>query len=95
MCVSELHLSLLLQVINISDLPDDLKLEVKNLQQRMAEDLAPVEEEYNKSMQLMMQAESQERLLDLLSRLIKIEKGFLDTKNQLKAMFKGLGDDEE
>ena len=84
-----------LQVINISDLPDDLKLEVKNLQQRMAEDLAPVEEEYNKSMQLMMQAESQERLLDLLSRLIKIEKGFLDTKNQLKAMFKGLGDDEE
>jgi len=61
----------------------------------MAEDLAPVEEEYNKSMQLMMQAESQERLLDLLSRLIKIEKGFLDTKNQLKAMFKGLGDDEE
>ena len=84
-----------MQVINISDLPDDLKLEVKNLQQRMAEDLAPVEEEYNKSMQLMMQAESQERLLDLLSRLIKIEKGFLDTKNQLKAMFKGLGDDEE
>lgn len=78
-------------MINISDLPENLKQEVRNLQMRMTDDLAPIEAEYQKSMQLMMQSESHSRRVDLLAQLIKVEKGLLDTKNQLKAMFKGLG----
>mmetsp|Transcript_26906 Transcript_26906/g.66304 ORF Transcript_26906/g.66304 Transcript_26906/m.66304 type:complete len:382 (+) Transcript_26906:48-1193(+) len=74
------------EVVNIADLPANLQAEVRQLQMRLADDLAPIQEQHQRDMQMMMQTENHVERLELLRKMIGVEAGLLETKKRLKSL---------
>mmetsp|Transcript_1533 Transcript_1533/g.2510 ORF Transcript_1533/g.2510 Transcript_1533/m.2510 type:complete len:320 (+) Transcript_1533:2-961(+) len=75
------------KVININELPPELQLEVKGLQKRMSEDLAPLQVRDNYDLQLMMESKSHSDRLNLIEGMVAKETKRLETKKSLQSLF--------
>jgi len=74
-------------VVDINELPEELQVEVRALQARMAEDLAPLQERDSCDLMLLMESCRHSERLELLRAMVEKEKRRLETKRTIKKMF--------
>lgn len=75
------------EVVDINELPEELKQEVRVLQARMAEDLAPLQDRDMMDLQILMESTKHSDRLRLLRAMVEKEKKRLDTKKAVKMLF--------
>ena len=80
------------QSVNLSELPPDLQRDVKNLRERVMDDVAPLVDEQTRGIQTLLQAESHADRLDLFLDMVNKEKSRLTARKTLKATLASLED---
>lgn len=75
------------EVVNIADLPTELQQEVRALQTRMSEDLAPMQRRDGFDLQLLIEAGTHTDRIRILQGLIQNERRRLEAKKTLKSLF--------
>jgi len=80
------------QSVNLSELPPDLQRDVKNLRERVMDDVAPLVDEQTKGIQRLLQAESHGDRLQLFLDMINSEKSRLTARKTLRSTLASLED---
>eukprot|EP00287_Rhodomonas_sp_CCMP768_P002159 CAMPEP_0196735810 /NCGR_PEP_ID=MMETSP1091-20130531/14097_1 /TAXON_ID=302021 /ORGANISM="Rhodomonas sp., Strain CCMP768" /LENGTH=374 /DNA_ID=CAMNT_0042079481 /DNA_START=162 /DNA_END=1286 /DNA_ORIENTATION=+ len=75
------------EVVDISELPEELQAEVRGLQARMNEDLAPLQTRDAMDLQILMETRRHSQRLLLLRAMVEKEKRRLETKKAVKMLF--------
>mmetsp|Transcript_64388 Transcript_64388/g.134365 ORF Transcript_64388/g.134365 Transcript_64388/m.134365 type:complete len:403 (+) Transcript_64388:79-1287(+) len=74
-------------VIDINELPEELQAEVRVLQNRMAEDLAPLQARDALDLQILMESRQHSARLQLLRAMVEKERRRLETKKAVRMLF--------